>query len=90
MPFHVVGELTRTLALAVRLFGNMMSLELAAMLVLMVAGLLVPIPLLLLHALEAVIQAYIFGMLALVYIAGGLQSQELRRRAEPSRKGAAA
>ncbi len=81
--------LSRTLALAIRLFGNMMSLELAALLVLMVAGLLVPVPLLLLHALEAVIQAYIFGMLALVYIAGGIQTQELRRRGEPTTQGAA-
>lgn len=79
LPFHLVGELSRTLALAVRLFGNIMSLELAALLVLMVAGLLVPVPLLALHALEAVIQSYIFGMLALVYIAGGIRSQELRR-----------
>ncbi len=85
VPFHIVSELSRTLALAIRLFGNMMSLELAALLVLMVAGLLVPVPLLLLHALEAVIQAYIFGVLALVYIAGGIQTQELRRRAESSR-----
>jgi F-type H+-transporting ATPase subunit a len=89
LPFHVVSELSRTIALAVRLFGNMMSLELVALLVLMVAGLLVPVPLLLLHALEAVIQAYIFGMLALVYIAGGLQTQELRRRDEPAQGGAA-
>ena len=88
LPFHVVSELSRTLALAVRLFGNMMSLELAALLVLMVAGLLVPVPLLLLHALEAVIQAYIFGMLALVYIAGGIQTQELRRQPGPSTQGA--
>jgi F-type H+-transporting ATPase subunit a len=40
LPFHVLGEITRTLALAVRLFGNMMSLEMAALLVLLVAGLL--------------------------------------------------
>ena len=76
LPFHLVSELTRTLALAVRLFGNIMSLELTALLVLMVAGLLVPVPILLLHVIEAVVQAYIFGMLALVYIAGGMQAHE--------------
>ena len=75
LPFNLVSELTRTLALAVRLFGNMMSLELAALLVLLVAGLLVPVPLLLLHVIEALVQAYIFGVLALVYIAGGIESQ---------------
>lgn len=79
LPFHLISEISRTLALAVRLFGNVMSLEIAAVLVLMVAGLLVPIPLLMLHIVEAVIQAYLFGMLALIYIAGALQSQELRR-----------
>ncbi len=72
LPFHLIGELTRTLALAIRLFGNMMSLEMAAMLVLLVAGLLAPVPILMLHIVEALVQAYIFGMLALVYIAGGI------------------
>lgn len=79
LPFHLISEISRTLALAVRLFGNVMSLEIAAVLVLMVAGLLVPVPLLMLHIVEALIQAYLFGMLALIYIAGALQSQELRR-----------
>ena len=74
LPFHVVSEISRTVALAVRLFGNIFSLELAALLVLLVGGLLVPVPLLLLHVVEALVQAYIFGMLALVYIAGGVQS----------------
>ncbi len=76
LPFHLVSEFTRTLALAVRLFGNIMSLELTALLVLTVAGLLVPVPILLLHVIEAVVQAYIFGMLALVYIASGMQAHE--------------
>lgn len=73
LPFHVISEFTRTLALAIRLFGNMMSLEMAALLVLLIAGFLVPVPLLMLHVIEAVVQAYIFGMLALIYIAGALE-----------------
>lgn len=76
LPFHLLGELSRTLALAVRLFGNIMSLEMAALLVLLVAGLLVPVPVLMLHIVEALVQAYIFGTLALIYIAGGMQSRE--------------
>jgi F-type H+-transporting ATPase subunit a len=76
LPFHLMSELTRTLALAIRLFGNIMSLEMAALLVLLVAGFLVPIPLLMLHIIEALIQAYIFGMLALIYIAGAIHSQQ--------------
>lgn len=66
LPFHLLSEITRTVALAVRLFGNMMSLEMAALLIL------------LLHIVEALVQAYIFGMLALIYVAGGIQSQQPR------------
>lgn len=80
LPFHIISEITRSIALAVRLFGNMMSLEIAAMLVLLVAGFLAPVPILMLHVIEALVQAYIFGMLALIYIAGGLQSQQLRQQ----------
>jgi len=81
LPFHLVSEVTRTLALAVRLFGNIMSLEMAALLILLVAGFLAPVPILMLHIIEALVQAYIFGMLALIYIAGGIQSQQLRQHA---------
>jgi len=80
LPFHVIGEITRTVALAVRLFGNMMSLEMAALLVLLVAGFLAPIPILMLHIVEALVQAYLFGMLALIYVGGGIQSQQLREQ----------
>lgn len=80
LPFHVLGEITRTLAMAVRLFGNLLSLEMAALLVLLVAGLLAPVPLLMLHIVEALVQAYIFGTLALVYIAGALQSHEIQKK----------
>ncbi|MBN2792364.1 MAG: F0F1 ATP synthase subunit A, partial [Desulfuromonadales bacterium] len=78
LPFHLLSEVTRTVALAVRLFGNMMSLEMAALLILLVAGFLAPVPILMLHIVEALVQAYIFGMLALIYVAGGIQSQQLR------------
>ncbi len=77
LPFHLLGELSRTLALAVRLFGNIMSLEMAALMVLLLAGFLVPVPVLMLHIVEALVQAYIFGTLALIYIAGGMQSREV-------------
>lgn len=82
LPFHLISEVTRTMALAVRLFGNIMSLEMAALLILWVAGLLAPVPILMLHIVEALVQAYIFGMLALIYIASGLQSQQLRQEKE--------
>ena len=80
LPFHLISEVTRTVALAVRLFGNMMSLEMAALLILLVAGFLAPVPILMLHIVEALVQAYIFGMLALIYVAGSIQSQQLRQQ----------
>jgi F-type H+-transporting ATPase subunit a len=77
LPFHIISEITRSLALAIRLFGNMMSLDMAAMIILLVAGFLAPIPILMLHIIEALVQAYIFGMLSLVYLASAIQSQQL-------------
>lgn len=74
LPFHIISEISRTVALAVRLFGNIFSLEMAALLVLLVAGFLVPVPILMLHIIEALVQSYIFGMLALIYIGGGVES----------------
>jgi len=82
LPFHLISEVTRTVALAVRLFGNIMSLEMAALLILLVAGFLVPVPILMLHIVEALVQAYIFGMLALIYISGGIQSQQLKQQSQ--------
>ena len=86
LPFHLISEITRTVALAVRLFGNMMSLEMAALLILLVAGFLAPVPILMLHIIEALVQAYIFGTLALIYVAGGIQSQQLRQRSHQERQ----
>jgi len=78
LPFNIIGELSRTLALAMRLFGNMLSGTLiVAILVVVVAPFLVPVPLQLLGLLIGVIQAYVFTLLATVYIAAGLQSEEL-------------
>ena len=79
LPFNLISEVSRTIALSVRLFGNMMSLEMTALLILMVAGFLAPVPILMLHIIEALVQAYIFGILALVYIAGGIQSHQLKQ-----------
>jgi len=75
LPFHLMSEISRTLALAIRLFGNIMSLEMAILLVLLVAGFLVPVPLMMLHLVEALIQAYIFGILALLYIGTSLENK---------------
>ena len=69
LPFNVLGELTRTVALAVRLFGNAMSGTMIAATVLAIAPLFFPILMSALGLLIGLIQAYIFSILALVFIA---------------------
>ncbi len=75
LPFHLIAEVTRTVALAVRLFGNMLSGDMIAIILLGIVGLLVPIPFSLLHIIIGIIQAYIFGILTLVFIAGGIKTK---------------
>lgn len=72
LPFNIIGELSRTLALALRLFGNMLSGTLIGAIILYLAGLLVPVPLLALSLLTGVVQAYIFGVLTLVFAVSSL------------------
>ncbi|MGB5444497.1 MAG: F0F1 ATP synthase subunit A [Psychromonas sp.] len=69
LPFNIIGEVTRTIALAVRLFGNMMSGALILGILLAITPLLFPIILTLLGLLTGLVQAYIFFTLATVYIA---------------------
>ncbi|MCP5198913.1 MAG: F0F1 ATP synthase subunit A [Gammaproteobacteria bacterium] len=69
LPFNLVGELSRTLALAVRLFGNAMSGGLVAAIVLALAPLFFPVLFKALELLTGLVQAYIFSVLACVYIA---------------------
>ncbi|NJN82276.1 MAG: F0F1 ATP synthase subunit A [Caldilineaceae bacterium] len=69
LPFNIIGELSRTLALAVRLFGNVMSGEMIIAILLAIVPLFFPIVMQLMGMLVGVIQAYIFAVLATVYIA---------------------
>jgi len=69
VPLNVVESLTRTFSLLVRLFGNVMSGVFVVGIVLSLAGLLVPIPLMALDLLTGAVQAYIFAVLAMVFIA---------------------
>jgi F-type H+-transporting ATPase subunit a len=74
LPLEVVTELSRTLALAVRLFGNIASEELIIAVLLSLAGLLVPVPLMMLAVLTGVIQAYIFAVLTVVYLSAAVRA----------------
>jgi F-type H+-transporting ATPase subunit a len=69
LPFNIIGELSRTLALAVRLFGNIMSGTLTVAILLSLAPLFFPILIQAFGLLIGIIQAYVFAILALVYIA---------------------
>jgi F-type H+-transporting ATPase subunit a len=69
LPFNIIGELSRTLALAVRLYGNIMSGTVVVGILLSIAPLVFPILLQALGLLTGVIQAYIFAVLAMVFIA---------------------
>ena len=73
LPFRIIAEFTRTVALAVRLFGNMLSGDMIGLILLGVVGFLVPVPFDLLHFIIGLIQAYIFGVLTLVFIAEGVR-----------------
>jgi len=75
-PFHVMGELTRTLALAVRLFGNIMSHDKVIGILLAVTPLFFPIVMNVLGLLIGMVQAYIIAILAMVYIAAASQTHE--------------
>lgn len=76
LPLNVLSEITRTFSLMIRLFGNMMSHEFVIAIVIFLAGLLVPIPFMLLGILIGLIQAYIFTVLAAVYIGAAVDSVE--------------
>ncbi len=76
LPLNVLAQVTRTFSLMVRLFGNIMSGEFVIGIVLAFAGLFVPIPLLALEIVVGIVQAYIFTVLAAVFIAAGVGAVE--------------
>ncbi|MFP3914075.1 MAG: F0F1 ATP synthase subunit A [Actinomycetota bacterium] len=79
LPFNVIGDLSRTLALAVRLFGNVMSGAKIVAVLVAVIPFLFPIVFRALGLLTGFIQAYIFAVLAMVYISSGMSTAEHRR-----------
>ena len=86
LPFNIISEISRTLALAVRLFGNMMSGAMIIAILLTITPFIFPIIMTLLGLLTGMVQAYIFSILAAVYIAAAtrVRRQESEPEAEPS------
>jgi len=78
LPFHIISEFSRTLALAVRLFGNIMSGTMILAILISVTPLIFPIFMTLLGLLTGMVQAYIFSVLGTVYIAAATQDHNNR------------
>jgi F-type H+-transporting ATPase subunit a len=76
LPLHLLSEVSRTVALSVRLFGNMMSGYLVVALLVALTGFLVPMPLMALDLLIGLLQAYIFAVLATVYVGAAIRTAE--------------
>ena len=76
LPFNIISELSRTLALAVRLFGNMMSGTMILAILLTITPFIFPVALSALGLLTGMVQAYIFSILATVYIAAATRSRK--------------
>lgn len=91
LPFNVIGEFSRTLALAIRLFGNVMSGSLIVAILLSITPLLFPVAMQAFGLLIGVIQAYVFALLALVYIVSAVsvshnESSTINRNTNPNQQ----
>lgn len=83
LPFNIISEVSRTLALAVRLFGNMMSGAMIVAILLTITPFLFPVVLTLLGLLTGMVQAYIFSILAAVYIAAATHIPKPPKTGDP-------
>jgi F-type H+-transporting ATPase subunit a len=86
LPFNIIGEVSRTLALAVRLFGNVMSGALIAGILLSLVPLFFPVVMQVFGLLVGLIQAYIFAILAMVYIASAVRVRREKEQTSLSRE----
>jgi F-type H+-transporting ATPase subunit a len=84
LPFNIISEVSRTLALAVRLFGNMMSGAMIIAILLTITPFVFPVVMTLLGLLTGMVQAYIFSILAAVYIAAAPRKSKSPVKAEPT------
>jgi len=84
LPFNLISEISRTLALAVRLFGNMMSGGMIIAILLTITPFLFPIVMTALGLLTGMVQAYIFSILAAVYIAAATLVHKPLREPAPT------
>jgi F-type H+-transporting ATPase subunit a len=79
LPLEIVSQFSRTLSLSVRLFGNILSTDLIVAIVFSLIPFIVPLPLAALGMLTGVLQAYIFIVLASLYISSAVEIQEVEK-----------
>ncbi len=80
VPFNIISEISRTLALSIRLFGNMMSGAMIIAILLTITPFVFPVVMTVLGLLTGMVQAYIFSILAAVYIAAATRSQNHKKK----------
>jgi F-type H+-transporting ATPase subunit a len=85
LPFNIIGEISRTLALTIRLFGNIMSGGLVVAVLLSIAPFIFPIIMTALGLLTGMVQAYIFSILATVYIAAAIKTSKKKTKNEKNK-----
>jgi F-type H+-transporting ATPase subunit a len=73
LPFNIISEISRTVSLAIRLFGNIMSTSLLVGILISIVPLFFPVIMEIFGLLVGVIQAYVFSILSMVYIASGMR-----------------
>jgi F-type H+-transporting ATPase subunit a len=84
LPFNIISEISRTLVLAIRLFGNMMSGAMIIGILLTITPFVFPIVMTTLGLLTGMVQAYIFSILAAVYVAAATQARKPKLKPAPS------
>jgi F-type H+-transporting ATPase subunit a len=78
LPFNLFADISRIFAMAIRLFGNMLSWEMIVAILIALVGFLVPVPMILLSIVGDVLHAFLFGLLTYIFIIAGIQVEELK------------
>jgi F-type H+-transporting ATPase subunit a len=82
LPFNLFADISRVFAMAIRLFGNMLSWEMIVAILIALVGFLVPVPMILLSIVGDVLHAFLFGLLTYIFIIAGIQVEELKSTKE--------
>ncbi len=82
LPFNLFADISRIFAMAIRLFGNMLSWEMIVAILIALVGFLVPVPMILLSIVGDVLHAFLFGLLTYIFIIAGIQVEEFKSTKE--------